>query len=147
MSRFVYDNDKSVNCAVSDSSEQNVNYILSDSMPKALTLDEIIVRSKCDPTLQAVMNAINTQNLNVDVSEEVDLTDHKKYISVDMRNELTSVNGQVILRGHHIVVPRSHQGPAKTKSLLRDKVWFPMMNKLCEDMLNNCSECEIATNT
>ena len=66
------------------------------------------------------MNAINTQNLNVDVSEEVELTDYKKYISVDMRNELTSVNGQVILRGHHIVVTRSHQGPAKTKSLLRD---------------------------
>ena len=129
MFRFVYDNDKSVNCVVSVSdSEQNVNYILSDSMPKALTLDEIIVRSKCDPTFQAVMNAINTQNLNVDVSEEVELTDYNKYIFVDMRNELTSVNGQVILRGHHIVVPRSlskrcvnlalsHQGPAKTKSI------------------------------
>ena len=74
-----------------------------------------------------------------------------------LKNELTvSVSGKFILRGTRIVVPKSlqehvvnlahegYQGLVKTKSLLREKVWFPNNDKLVESKVNSCKACLIA---
>ena len=56
-----------------------------------------------------------------------------------MKNELTSTTDGVILRGTRIVIPSSlqqraidiahetHLGIEKTKSLIREKIWFPQV--------------------
>ena len=62
-----------------------------------------------------------------------------------MKDELAvSASGNLILRGTRIVIPKSlqehvvnlahegHQGLVKTKSLLRENVWFPNIDKLVE---------------
>ena len=38
-----------------------------------------------------------------------------------------------------------HQGTVKTKQLIRDKVWFPGIDKLTEDKVKNCLSCQAAT--
>ncbi|XP_033122966.1 uncharacterized protein K02A2.6-like [Anneissia japonica] len=38
-----------------------------------------------------------------------------------------------------------HQGEAKTKKLLRSKVWFPKLDKLCEVVVKECILCQAAT--
>ena len=38
-----------------------------------------------------------------------------------------------------------HQGIGKTKALLREKVWFPCMDKLVETKVKSCLACQIAT--
>ena len=38
-----------------------------------------------------------------------------------------------------------HQGIVKTKQLIRDKVWFPGIDKLTEDKVKNCLSCQAAT--
>ena len=38
-----------------------------------------------------------------------------------------------------------HQGLCKTKSLLREKVWFPGMDKLIHEELDQCIPCQAAT--
>ena len=44
--------------------EQYINYIVSNAVPKALTLKEILEHTKQDGDLQAVINAIETKNLD-----------------------------------------------------------------------------------
>ena len=75
-----------------------------------------------------------------------------------MKDELTvSASGNLVLSGTRIVVPKSlqyhvvnlahegHQGLVKTKSLLREKVWFPHIDKLVESKMKSCEACLIAT--
>jgi len=40
-----------------------------------------------------------------------------------------------------------HQGIVKTKQLIRDKVWFPGIDKLAEEKVKNCLSCQAASNT
>ncbi len=38
-----------------------------------------------------------------------------------------------------------HQGITKTKALLREKVWFPGINKMVEERVKSCLACQVAT--
>ena len=63
-----------------------------------------------------------------------------------------SVYDDVILRDHRIVVPPSlrqkvvdiahrrptHQGIVKTKQLIREKVWFPGIDKVVTETVKKC---------
>ena len=157
MSRYVNVNNDTESI-VSKSGENHVNHIVYSSLPKALAVDEIIEETRADVTLQAVMRAINSNNWQLKHSDNVNMTFFDKFCVSDVRDELTSVNGQILLRGHRIVIPESlhkrciqlahegHQGVTKTKALLRSKVWFPFMDKLCSEMLESCFQCQVASN-
>ena len=68
-----------------------------------------------------------------------------------------SASGNLILRGTRIAIPKSlqehvvnlahegHQGLVKTKSLLREKVWFPNIDKLVETKMKSCGASSVAT--
>lgn len=74
-----------------------------------------------------------------------------------MHDELTSVGAKLVLRRSTIVIPESlqqrtvqlahegHQGQAKTKMLLRDKVWFPRLDQLADYTVKNCLLCQVTT--
>ena len=117
--------------------EEYVNYIALASTPKAMTVQEIEEATKADVTLQAVSKAIETGNWYEGTKESsVDAAEFSAWQKV--KDELTvAVNPKVILRGTRIAIPKKlqervvnlahegHQGVVKTKSLLREKVWFP----------------------
>ncbi|XP_014678409.1 PREDICTED: uncharacterized protein K02A2.6-like [Priapulus caudatus] len=79
---------------------------------------------------------------------------HMAYLTV--KDELAVFNG-LVLRNTRIVLPVSlrqqaielahvgHQGVVKTKSLLREKVWFPGIDRLVEDRIKQCLPCQAAT--
>ncbi len=66
-----------------------------------------------------------------------------------MSDELLVHKG-IVLRGNRIVMPTSlrsrtinlahigHQRIVKTKRLLRSKVWFPNIDKMVEETIQNC---------
>ena len=75
-----------------------------------------------------------------------------------LRTELTVTQGHELpLRGKCLVVPASlqqkvvdiahegHQGVAKTKALLRKKVWFPAIDKMVEHAIQECIPCQAIT--
>ena len=74
-----------------------------------------------------------------------------------LKDELAVYQGNV-LRKSRIILPfslrdravdlahRGHQGVVKTKSLLREKVWFPGIDVMVEDKVKACLPCQ-ATNT
>jgi hypothetical protein len=40
-----------------------------------------------------------------------------------------------------------HQGIVKTKSLLREKVWFPGIDKTVATLVQDCYECQMSYDT
>ena len=71
-----------------------------------------------------------------------------------IKTELSVSNNGLLLRDSRIVIPsklqdqvvniahEGYQGIEKTKSLLREKVWFPNIDKLVETKVKNCMPCQ-----
>ena len=137
--------------------EEYVSYLTTNSTPKALKTQDIEAATQSDATLQAVAEAITKGNWHDAVKRpRVDASDFRLLERV--KDELTvSASGNLILRGTRIVIPKSlqehvvnlahegHQGLVKTKSLLREKVWFPNIDKLVETKVKSCGACSVAT--
>ena len=122
----------------------------------ALRREDITEATRKDATLQEVMRLISTgQWDNLKPVEGIDPNTLK--IFANIRSELTSVDGNLVLRGNRIVVPdalqkrvvelahEGHQGLVKTRSLLRSKVWFPRMESLVDTIVKCCVRCQVAT--
>ena len=75
-----------------------------------------------------------------------------------IKHELTSTNS-LILKGSKILVPSllqsrvidiahtGHQGMVKTKSLIREKVWFSGIDAMVEKKVKNCLACQASVST
>ena len=123
--------------------ENYISYIVSNAVPKSLTLDEIREATALDGKLLKVMDAVKTGRWHTS-----ELTSFAK-----ISNEI-SVTGGVVLRGNRIVIPESlqkrvikiahqaHQGIVKTKQCLREKVWFPGIDVLVEAEIKSCIPCQ-----
>ena len=69
-----------------------------------------------------------------------------------IKNELT-FKADLILKGERLIIPKilqnrilslvheTHMGIVKTKSLLREKCWWPGMDSDVEELINNCIPC------
>ena len=81
--------------------------------------------------------------------------DLEPYLHV--KQELSDVEG-LIFREHRIVLPPAlqrkvvklghilgHLGKTKTKQMLREKYWFPLMNSMIDTAIDQCYECQVAT--
>ena len=119
--------------------EDYVNFVCSNAVPKAMTLEEIKQETKEDVELQAVIKAVETDHWN-----SPEIPPYKK-----LNDELSVYNG-LVLRGNRIAIPASlrskavdlshqgHQGIFKTKQLIRNKGWFPGKDKMAEQKVQNC---------
>ena len=137
--------------------EEYVSYLATSSTPKALKTQEIETATQDDATLQAVAEAIVKGSWHHEIRRPC--VDSVEFCLLErVKDELSvSASGNLILRGTRIVVPKSlqdhvvnlahegHQGLVKTKSLLREKVWFPNIDKLVESKVNSCEACLIVT--
>ena len=137
--------------------EEYVSYLATSSTPKALKTQEIETATQDDATLQAVAEAVVKGSWHHEIRRPcVDAIEFRLLERV--KDELTvSASGNLILHGTRIVVLKSlqdhvvnlahegHQGLGKTKSLLREKVWFPHIDKLVESKVKSCEACLIAT--
>ena len=87
--------------------EEYVNYVCTNAVPTAMTLQEIQLETSADNTMQMVIQAIETNNwLNPATSE------YKK-----VSDEL-SVHKGIILCGHRIVMPTSLNAGKLTSQIL-----------------------------
>ena len=124
--------------------EDYVNFIASHSVPKAMTMNEIITATNSDNVLKEVRTAIKLNRWENDIVKPFK----------DIKDELTVTTKGLVLRGTRIVIPQqlqqraidlahdSHLGLNKTKALLREKVWFPKIDKLVQSTLEKCLPCK-----
>ena len=137
--------------------EEYVSYRATTSTPKPLKIQDIEEATRSDATLKAVAEAVAKGNWHhvvkhccVDVEEFCLLEQVKDELTV-------SASGNQILCGTRLVIPKSlhehvvnlahegHQGLVKTKSLLREKVWFPNIDRLVEGKVKSRDACLVTT--
>ncbi|XP_062710814.1 uncharacterized protein K02A2.6-like [Aedes albopictus] len=122
-----------------------VRTVAEQAVPVAMTFNEIANETKNDDDLQAVIKA-----LEIGRFEEFP-KDYNPY-----ETELCSVDG-ILLRGRRIVVPtvlrdrvislahEAHPGIAAMKRRLRQKVWWPLMDKAVESCVKRCKQCTLVS--
>ena len=124
--------------------ENYMYHVTLASAPVAITAKEIEVVSGSDPEMSNLRKAIRTGDWS-----------HPEVIKYKhVRGELTCV-GKLILRGQKIVIPtqlrdqvlrlahEGHQGIVKCKQRLREKVWWPGVDKDMEKHVKLCEACQI----
>ncbi|XP_064472857.1 uncharacterized protein K02A2.6-like [Ornithodoros turicata] len=131
--------------------EEYVRFVLNSATPKALTAQDIENVYKGDPQMDLLITALRT----TDQSSLDSLWRHellKPFYQI--REELTVTESNLVLRGTRLVIPgkaqmdivrlahRGHQGIVKTKQLVREKVWFPGIDKKVESAVRNCEACQ-----
>ncbi|KAG1704002.1 hypothetical protein GQR58_004074 [Nymphon striatum] len=137
--------------------EEYIKYVISSAIPKTMTVDHVMKAIDTDITLQAVIKSLQTGIWKPTISD----INHKAYETFSkLKDELTlSTDNKILLKNSRIVLPTKlyqqavhlahtgHQGIVKTLSLLREKVWFPGMHVLVENIVRNCLTCQITTET
>ena len=124
--------------------ESCINLIANAAVPKTLTITELEDITNKDRALQGLGAAIRLNRWDSDA-----VTPFKS-----VRDELTIGDHNLILCSNRIVIPTSlqqraidlahatHQGLAKTTSLLREKVWFPDIDNTVKDTIARCRPCQ-----
>ena len=119
-----------------------VNAIIMDSVPNAITLQEVIVESLRDPTMVRLRECVSNGKWS-----EPGMQGYKQ-----VRKELMCKNG-VVLRGTRMVLPPSlrgraiglahatHLGMTRTKQYIRSKLWWPGLDTEVEEMIKRCTVC------
>ncbi|MCG7866506.1 MAG: hypothetical protein JAY74_09055 [Candidatus Thiodiazotropha taylori] len=139
MSRHPYEQPTRDNAA-----EAYVAFISQNAVPKAMRFDEVQRATLADLSLQKVMTAVQTGRW----WDDPDLSLYCRF-----KDEFSVYDG-VVLRDHRLVIPSSlqdqvidiahntHQGIVKTKQLIREKVWFPGIDKMVEETVRACIPCQ-----
>lgn len=121
--------------------EKCIQSIVAQSIPKAITLQEIKEETTKDEELTQIMECLRSGIMDCMFKE------YKPYV-----DELCSAEG-VLLRGNRLVVPtklrervlavahEAHPGMAAMKRRLRTKVWWPAMDKQVEMNVKKCKDC------
>ena len=129
-----------------NAAEAYIAYISQHAVPKAMSINEVKCATQTCPILQQVMIAIQSGRW----WGSPDLSPYVRF-----RDEFSIIDG-VILRDHRLVIPsslqhrvvdiahQSHQGIVKTKQLIREKVWFPGIDKLVEQVVKSCIPCQVS---
>ncbi|KAK0148838.1 hypothetical protein N1851_010749 [Merluccius polli] len=138
--------------------EEYVNFVTTHAVPKAMTLAEIQEATRTDPTLCKVIQLLKEGSWG-SLSEKQDFADGVDVAALmslrKIKDELTvTASDDTVLRGTKIVIPQSlqnkaislahegHQGVVKTKKLIREKVWFPGIDRQVETMISGCIPCQ-----
>ena len=138
--------------------EDYICSVTADGVPKAMKLQEIQSATLQDDTLQHVIDALRGRYWP---KEPPVGADRETYIALRRdEDELTTTpKRDTLLRGTRIVIPKAmqrqavdlahqgHQGVVKTKQLLREKVWFPGIDRLAEQLVKECVPCQAAIDT
>ncbi len=137
--------------------EDYVRYVSTNAVPKAMTINEVIEATNNDATLCCVRSLVVSnkwfmvekhyiQSPNIDY-ETIMRYSRQKY-------ELSVTPDGLVLRGNQICLPQSlqqqavqlahvgHLGVIKTKALIREKVWFPGIDRMVEQHINACVPCK-----
>ena len=144
----------SVTSKHSQQAEEFVRYLTDNGVPKAMTLNEIVDRTQKDPDLQAFITAVKANRWEKSYENSVLNTFTK------LRYELALVpvnDSEILLHDNRIVIPKDlhmrvidlahegHQRRVRTQQPLREKVYFPGIDKLVEKTCKSCIPCPTST--
>lgn len=116
---------------------------VQETLHEAVTFEELEEGSASDPVIQEVRKAL------------IDQTWNERIAVFKQCQEEFFVVGEVLMRGHRIVLPESvrarvmaiahkgHPGVGKMKAKLRQRYWYPGMDKDVENYAARCLACKL----
>ena len=132
-----------------DTTEKIVKQLIG--IEHAIVLDHITKETQSDKQMQNLKERIRLEDWEKQKKDK----DIAPFYSI--RTELSCID-EVIFRGSKIVVPQNlqrkviktahsmgHLGISKIKNMIRDKYWFPEMNAMIEQIIDQCFECKVTT--
>ena len=129
---------------LAEQTEEFAFSVATEAVPGALTLAKINEESSKDETLNLIKEAIKSGDWSI----------FKGSLYNMIRDEFWTYE-DIIMRGNRIVMPEQlqkrtlqlahegHQGMTRTKSRLRDKVWWANMDKEAEALVRACHPCQL----
>ena len=133
----------------SDETEVMVKYLIEDE--HAVVIDKIRKETEKDPQLNKVKQRL-MQNDWEEFRKDEDIKPfypirQQLYIAKDIifRLECIVIPSTLRRKVIHTAHKMGHLGMTKTKQLLREKYWFPEMNRMTEDVIGQCYECQVTT--
>ena len=127
--------------------EHHVSFVISHAVTKAMSLTEISAETENDSVLMKVKECLK--------SGKWDENDPEITIYHRCSEEISFNKAEnILLKGNRIIIPASlqeratqiahsgHQGVEKTKSLMREKVWFPNLDKKVREIIDRCNACQ-----
>ena len=137
--------------------DEYVNFITSNAVPKGMTLEEIKHHTREDQTLQTVIDLVRSGRWNsINQIQVPGVSKTDLYVFRKVSQQLT-VADDFILEGNKIVLPEplrlkalelahapGHMRLTKVTMLLREKVWFPYIDKQAKEMIDKCLPCQAA---
>ncbi|XP_060569033.1 uncharacterized protein K02A2.6-like [Ruditapes philippinarum] len=139
--------------------EEYVSFVAEQSLPNAMTVDEVKMESLKDKTMQKAVEFTKNgkwYELKTLNDPEIDKEELSSFRSI--KDELTVYNETLLMKNDKLVIPKSlrekaiklghegHQGIVKTKSYIRSKVYFPNMNSEIEAAIQKCLACQSNSN-
>lgn len=133
--------------------EESENYIRSIQESAAIDLNEIEQATKADRNLKVVMKCVDTNEWKVSKDPVIE-AEKKKY--QPFHEEFSNIDG-LLIRGTKVVIPQSlrprflelahegHPGETVMKRRLRDRVWWPGMDREVESMVVKCEGCRLVS--
>ena len=133
--------------SIEDDTDIHVNRIITDSLPHAITRDELKVESKKDQSICQLTASIGKGHC----PDSTELAPYRQVFT-----ELWAIDG-ILMRNDQIVIPKSlrarvvesahqgHQHVEKTMKLLRQTCWFPQMHKAVSEFVKSCIACNAAS--
>lgn len=138
---MIPDNDKSDG---DKSDTEYINWIVSQSVPKAFRLQEIKEASTVDASIQAVKKALDDNDWTTR-----ECAPYKSFVTE------FCLADEILLRNTKIVMPKElqercmelahegHPGMSVMKRRLRSKVWWPKMDDDVEKFVKKCKGCTL----
>ncbi|XP_061395874.1 uncharacterized protein K02A2.6-like, partial [Musca vetustissima] len=123
-------------------SESSICSIIEETIPKELSILEIVENNRADPELMEAVENIKNNSWSS--------TTTNKFFP--FRHELCTL-GNILLRGTKIVIPlplrarvltlahEGHPGETVMKRRLRSKVWWPLIDRDVGKYVKNCRHC------
>ena len=138
--------------------EEYVNFIASNTVPRAMTRDEVRDETNKDLTMQKLKECLRSGKWSILNQDKEKFQGNHCFSDLQafkrIEKELSVTEDGIVLRETRIVMPQAlrekaveiahegHLGIVKTKGLTREKVWFPGIDKLVENKTTSCIACQ-----
>ena len=139
LSRMMIDKESSI----ANESDEHIRFVTTNAIPDSITIEQVKEASRDDDIISQLIKAIQTGNW-----KSPKLKDFK-----NMKDELSIIDN-IVLKGNQIVLPKalreraikiSHLGHLviqKCKAFIRERVYWPSMNKDIEQIIGSCFTCQ-----
>ena len=137
--------------------EEHINFVTANALPKTVSLKEIVNASQDDIVIQETMRALRAGRWYEVIKDNPEHESELRRLYL-LCNELRSAHeSDLLLRGNRIIIPTSlrmriihiahegYQGLVRTKSLLRQKVWYSGIDALVQIVVGECPQCQLVT--